>query len=88
MKPKTALVTGVSRPLGLGFAVARQLAEKDYHVILRVGQHRDGAGLPRARRFRSCLNRIASWLNRTPLGSWANRPPHPYRPELGTTPAR
>ncbi len=34
MKPKTALVTGVSRPLGLGFAVARQLAEQDYHVIL------------------------------------------------------
>lgn len=30
----TALITGVSRPLGLGFAVARQLAEKNYHVIL------------------------------------------------------
>ncbi len=34
MKPKYALVTGVSRPLGLGFAVARQLAELNYHVIL------------------------------------------------------
>lgn len=34
MKPKTALITGVSRPLGLGFAVARQLAELDYHVFL------------------------------------------------------
>lgn len=34
MKSKTALVTGVSRPLGLGFAVARQLAELDYHAIL------------------------------------------------------
>lgn len=31
---KYALVTGVSRPLGLGFATARQLAELDYHVIL------------------------------------------------------
>lgn len=30
----TALITGVSRSLGLGFAVARQLAEKNYHVIL------------------------------------------------------
>ena len=34
MKPKYALVTGVSRRLGLGFAVARQLAELNYHVIL------------------------------------------------------
>ena len=34
MKPKYALITGVSRRLGLGFAVARQLAELDYHVIL------------------------------------------------------
>lgn len=29
-----ALITGVSRSSGLGFAVARQLAEKKYHVIL------------------------------------------------------
>jgi NAD(P)-dependent dehydrogenase (short-subunit alcohol dehydrogenase family) len=34
MKPRIALITGVSRPLGLGFAVARQLAEQDYHVVL------------------------------------------------------
>ncbi len=34
MKSKTALITGVSRPLGLGLAVARQLAKQDYHVIL------------------------------------------------------
>jgi len=34
MKSKYALVTGVSRRLGLGFAVARQLAELNYHVIL------------------------------------------------------
>ena len=34
MKPKYALVTGVSRRLGLGFAVARQLAELNYHLIL------------------------------------------------------
>ncbi len=31
---RTALITGASRPLGLGFAVARQLAERNYHVIL------------------------------------------------------
>jgi NAD(P)-dependent dehydrogenase (short-subunit alcohol dehydrogenase family) len=34
MTTRTALITGASRPLGLGFAVARQLAERDYHVIL------------------------------------------------------
>jgi NAD(P)-dependent dehydrogenase (short-subunit alcohol dehydrogenase family) len=34
MNRKTALVTGASRPLGLGFAVARHLAEQDHHVIL------------------------------------------------------
>lgn len=34
MTSKIALITGVSRPLGLGFAVARQLAERDHHVIL------------------------------------------------------
>jgi NAD(P)-dependent dehydrogenase (short-subunit alcohol dehydrogenase family) len=32
--PKTALITGTSRPAGLGFAVARQLAELGYHVVL------------------------------------------------------
>lgn len=31
---RTALITGASRRLGLGFAVARQLAEQDYSVIL------------------------------------------------------
>jgi multidrug resistance protein len=34
MNSKYALVTGVSRRLGLGFAVARQLAELNYLVIL------------------------------------------------------
>jgi NAD(P)-dependent dehydrogenase (short-subunit alcohol dehydrogenase family) len=34
MTIKTALITGTSRPVGLGFAVARQLAELDYHIIL------------------------------------------------------
>ncbi len=41
MKSKYALITGASRSLGLGFAVARQLAELDYHVILtarNIGQ--------------------------------------------------
>ena len=31
---RTALITGASRSLGLGFAVAKQLAELNYHVIL------------------------------------------------------
>jgi short-subunit dehydrogenase len=31
---RIALITGASRSLGLGFAVARQLAELDHHVIL------------------------------------------------------
>jgi NAD(P)-dependent dehydrogenase (short-subunit alcohol dehydrogenase family) len=34
MKSKHAVITGGSRRLGLGFAVARQLAEMDYHVVL------------------------------------------------------
>ncbi len=34
MTTKTALITGVSRRPGLGFAVARQLAEEGFHVIL------------------------------------------------------
>lgn len=31
---KTALITGTSRPRGLGFAVAQLLAEQGYHVVL------------------------------------------------------
>lgn len=34
LQSRIALVTGASRPLGLGFAVARQLAEQSHHVIL------------------------------------------------------
>jgi NAD(P)-dependent dehydrogenase (short-subunit alcohol dehydrogenase family) len=34
MTIKTALITGTGRPAGLGFAVARQLAELGYHVVL------------------------------------------------------
>jgi len=38
--PLTALITGTSRRLGLGFAVARLLAEQDYHVILAARDER------------------------------------------------
>jgi len=41
----TALITGVSRPLGLGFAVARQLAELKYHVILAARDEAQAEGL-------------------------------------------
>lgn len=34
MTAKTALITGTSRPGGIGFAVACQLAELGYHVVL------------------------------------------------------
>lgn len=34
MTVKTALITGTSRAAGLGFAVARELAEQGFHVIL------------------------------------------------------
>jgi NAD(P)-dependent dehydrogenase (short-subunit alcohol dehydrogenase family) len=34
MTTKVALITGTSRPIGIGFAVATQLAEQGYHVIL------------------------------------------------------
>jgi NAD(P)-dependent dehydrogenase (short-subunit alcohol dehydrogenase family) len=34
MPTKVALITGASRPVGIGFAVAEQLAEQGYHVIL------------------------------------------------------
>ncbi|MEU0049009.1 SDR family NAD(P)-dependent oxidoreductase [Streptomyces sp. NPDC006309] len=34
MTLKTALITGTSREAGLGFAVARRLAELDHHVVL------------------------------------------------------
>lgn len=32
--PEVALITGASRQLGLGFAVAAQLAELEYHVVV------------------------------------------------------
>ena len=34
MTTKVALITGVSRPIGIGFAVAEQLAAQGYHVVL------------------------------------------------------
>jgi NAD(P)-dependent dehydrogenase (short-subunit alcohol dehydrogenase family) len=39
-KIKIALITGASRPIGLGVAVARSLAEQGYHVIVTA---RNGA---------------------------------------------
>ncbi|MFC4948829.1 SDR family NAD(P)-dependent oxidoreductase [Pseudonocardia sp. GCM10023141] len=44
MTVMTALVTGAGRPAGLGFAVARLLAELGYHVILTA---RDGSAAAR-----------------------------------------
>lgn len=50
MAVRTALITGTSRAAGLGFAVARQLAELDHHVILTA---RDPAAAePLARQLR------------------------------------
>lgn len=39
MAIRTTPVTGTSRPAGLGFAVARELAEQGYHVILTARDH-------------------------------------------------
>src|SRR5438552_3489536 len=36
---KTALITGVSREAGLGFAVARELADQGFHVLLTARNH-------------------------------------------------
>lgn len=60
MTSKIALITGVSRPLGLGFAVARQLAERDHHVILTA-------------RDPSQAEALAAELRRTGLGASALR---------------
>jgi NAD(P)-dependent dehydrogenase (short-subunit alcohol dehydrogenase family) len=40
MTSRTALVTGASRPLGIGFATAGQLAEQGHHVILTARDER------------------------------------------------
>src|SRR3954463_927804 len=50
MPVKTALVTGASRPAGLGFAVARELAEHGHHVILTARDR--SAAEPLAARLR------------------------------------
>jgi NAD(P)-dependent dehydrogenase (short-subunit alcohol dehydrogenase family) len=44
-QPKTAVITGVSRRLGLGYAVARQLAERSYHVFLAARDARQAEQL-------------------------------------------
>jgi NAD(P)-dependent dehydrogenase (short-subunit alcohol dehydrogenase family) len=49
-----ALITGASRRLGLGYAVARQLAEQGYHVLLtarNVGQAQELAADIRRQNF-------------------------------------
>lgn len=45
-----ALISGASRPLGLGFAVARHLAERDHHVILAARNVAQGEELAEALR--------------------------------------
>lgn len=50
MTVKTALITGAGREAGIGFAVARELAEQGYHVLLTA---RDRAAVePLAARLR------------------------------------
>ncbi|GAB7525718.1 SDR family NAD(P)-dependent oxidoreductase [Paraburkholderia sp. 2C] len=76
---RTALITGVSRSLGLGFAVARQLAELNHHVILTArkqsqaeqlaAQLREAGHAATALRLdladRSSIHEAASHLTRT-----------------------
>jgi NAD(P)-dependent dehydrogenase (short-subunit alcohol dehydrogenase family) len=44
-QPNIAVITGVSRRLGLGYAVARQLAERSYHVFLAARDARQAEQL-------------------------------------------
>jgi len=60
MTIRTVLITGVSRPLGIGFAVARQLAEQGYHVIITARDH-------------ARADALATQLNRVGLGATALR---------------
>lgn len=60
MTARTALITGVSRPAGLGFAVAGQLADLGYHVILTA-------------RDRSAAEPLAEELRRDGHGATALR---------------
>jgi len=71
----TALITGVSRPLGLGFAVARQLAERNYHVILAARDESRAEALADELR-RSGLKAASLRLdlaNRSSIAAAANR---------------
>jgi NAD(P)-dependent dehydrogenase (short-subunit alcohol dehydrogenase family) len=77
--PRTALITGGSRRLGLGFAVARQLAEQHYDIILtarKLEQAEELAGELRRDGFnvtalrldladRSSIRELADRLNST-----------------------
>ncbi len=60
MNRKTALVTSASRPLGIGFAVARQLAEQDHHVILTARDLRQADDRASELR-RAGLNAVDPW---------------------------
>ncbi|WP_422748469.1 SDR family NAD(P)-dependent oxidoreductase [Mycobacterium sp. WMMD1722] len=52
MPTRVALITGSGRPLGIGFAVAQQLAERGYHVILSARDRARADGLAEELRTR------------------------------------
>jgi NAD(P)-dependent dehydrogenase (short-subunit alcohol dehydrogenase family) len=59
MPTKSALITGASRRLGIGFATARHLAEQGYHVILTARDVRQAEQL--TAELRQSGHNASSW---------------------------